>query len=274
MELLKLMEQAARSGGDLALALLRAGGVRAEDKNEAFGVHFVTEADRAAEEKILRVLADGAPGIPVVAEERGYTDGALFPPECFLVDPIDGTTAFFNGCREWGVMISHLVEHQPVRAVVYLPALGILATGAHRIGCHLNGTPIRLEPEKPLDKILLGFEAGPWWVRDPSGAGEQVLLPLIRAFAARSLMSSAGSTVAMLRGETGAYINVRIGKPWDFAPGALLVTEASGIACAPDGSALRWDTMRTMDVVFAASRPILDPVLEITRPWYERLHAS
>ncbi len=54
---------------------------------------YVTVADRASEDAILEVLARRAPGIAVLAEERG---GAASGTR-WAVDPLDGTTNFLRG---------------------------------------------------------------------------------------------------------------------------------------------------------------------------------
>src|SRR5437870_3395938 len=55
---------------------------------------LVTDADKAAEEAVLRILRERAPGTKVLAEESGAQgEGDI----CFVVDPLDGTTNYAHG---------------------------------------------------------------------------------------------------------------------------------------------------------------------------------
>src|SRR5438445_199769 len=55
---------------------------------------LVTDADKAAEEAVLRILRERAPRTKVLAEESGAQgEGDI----CFVVDPLDGTTNYAHG---------------------------------------------------------------------------------------------------------------------------------------------------------------------------------
>jgi len=54
---------------------------------------YVTDMDRRSESAILEVLAREAPGIAVLAEERGGVRAQTM----WAVDPLDGTTNFMRG---------------------------------------------------------------------------------------------------------------------------------------------------------------------------------
>lgn len=91
----------------------------------------VTEADRRAEEIILKGLTDRFPGVPIVAEEA-CSAGAV-PSEIgetfFLVDPLDGTREFVNRRSDFTVNIALVHAQVPVAGVVYAPARGELYCG-------------------------------------------------------------------------------------------------------------------------------------------------
>ena len=58
-------------------------------------IDLVTDADRASEARVLALLAERAPGVAVLSEERGAVVGAAGAR--FIVDPLDGTTNFAHG---------------------------------------------------------------------------------------------------------------------------------------------------------------------------------
>jgi 3'(2'), 5'-bisphosphate nucleotidase len=97
----------------------------------------VTEADRAAEQIILRGLRKALPGIACVAEEEiacgavVETTGASF----ILVDPLDGTREFIDRKGDFTVNIALIREHAPAIGVVYAPARGMIYSGRPGEAC-------------------------------------------------------------------------------------------------------------------------------------------
>ncbi|HIC64831.1 MAG TPA: histidinol-phosphatase, partial [Paracoccus sp.] len=98
IETAHLMADAARRA---ILPLFRTG-ILAENKRPA-GFDPVTEADRAAETAMRRVLAERRPDDSVLGEEFGSRHGSS--GLTWILDPIDGTRAFLCGAPSWGVLI-------------------------------------------------------------------------------------------------------------------------------------------------------------------------
>src|SRR5205814_1363331 len=100
----------------------------------------VTEADKRAEEIILRGLDDVAPGVPVISEEAASSqDGATTPdqdgngdgPRLFwLVDPLDGTKEFVSRNGEFTINVALVQDGVPVLGVVLAPAVDRLFAAA------------------------------------------------------------------------------------------------------------------------------------------------
>lgn len=80
--------------------------------------------------------------------------------------------------------------------------------------------------------------------------------------AVRATACSAASTHELLSGVTGLYINLRGGRIWDFAAPALIICEAGGQSCAPDGGPLVWNRLE-MGLVAGANRGLLDAALAL-----------
>lgn len=95
----------------------------------------VTDADRLAEQIILKRLAEIAPETPVLSEEAA-SEGKAFVPstEFFLVDPLDGTKEFIGRNGEFTVNIALIRSGAAVAGAVYAPALGRLYLGAKSLG--------------------------------------------------------------------------------------------------------------------------------------------
>src|SRR5439155_26327658 len=129
-----------------AAVLLRAGllrpGSAAELKSRG---DYVTETERASEVAILEVLAREAPGIAVLAEERGGVQAATM----WAVDPLDGTTNFMRRFPSVGISVALLDSGQPLVGVVLAPYLGAEFTASRGNGAFLNDE--RLPQHRGID---------------------------------------------------------------------------------------------------------------------------
>lgn len=94
-------------------------GVVSEAKADATPV---TLADRAAEEAMRRILAAELPRDGVEGEEFGTSAGKS--GRQWVLDPIDGTTAFLAGRATFGTLIALMVEGFPVLGLIDQPILG------------------------------------------------------------------------------------------------------------------------------------------------------
>ena len=79
----------------------------------------VTAADRDAETAIRQIIAERYPDHGVLGEEFGAsrTDADY----CWVVDPIDGTSAFIIGQPIWGCLIGLLRDGEPVLGLMDQP---------------------------------------------------------------------------------------------------------------------------------------------------------
>ena len=125
-QLLEALVVAARAAGAEILKLVETG-FEVETKSDQSPV---TICDRAAEQVILRALAEAAPGVPVIAEEE--VSAGRIPAHddtYFLVDPLDGTKEFVRGGDDYTVNIGLIAGGQPKLGVVFQPATGKLWGG-------------------------------------------------------------------------------------------------------------------------------------------------
>ena len=74
-------------------------------------IDLVTDADRAAEERILALLRQRVPGAAVLAEESGESGRGELR---FIVDPLDGTTNYAHGLPLFSCTVAAEVSGEPV----------------------------------------------------------------------------------------------------------------------------------------------------------------
>ncbi len=113
----------------------------------------VTLADRAAEAAMRAILKEAVPDDAVHGEEYGATTGTS--GRTWVLDPIDGTTAFLAGRPIFGTLIALVVEGWPVLGVIDQPVLKERWVGATGQATTLNGQPVRTRPCRELGDAAL-----------------------------------------------------------------------------------------------------------------------
>ena len=117
---LVLAHQLADAADTINLARYQANDLVIETKPDATPV---TDADKATEEKIRKLIAAARPDDLVIGEEFGApadTAGKYY----WVIDPIDGTKNFMRGIPVWATLIALVSpDHKVVVGVVSSPAL-------------------------------------------------------------------------------------------------------------------------------------------------------
>ncbi|MBS3927839.1 MAG: inositol monophosphatase family protein [Sphingomonadales bacterium] len=126
----------------------------------------VTEADRAAEEAMRRLLKAEFPRDAVHGEELGATAGNS--GRTWVLDPIDGTTAFMAGRPIFGTLIALVQEGWPVLGVIDQAILGERWVGVTGTPTTFNGTPVRTRMCPSLADAALAT-TGPHYFDDHDG---------------------------------------------------------------------------------------------------------
>ena len=82
----------------------------------------VTEADRAAEAVMRRLITSSFPEHGIVGEEFGSERADA--EYVWVLDPIDGTKSFISGFPIWGTLIALLHRGTPVYGMMHQPFIG------------------------------------------------------------------------------------------------------------------------------------------------------
>ncbi|MEO7247367.1 MAG: inositol monophosphatase family protein [Novosphingobium sp.] len=126
----------------------------------------VTEADRAAEAAMRRILAAEAPHDTVIGEEFCSTAGTS--GRSWVLDPIDGTAGFLAGRAMFGTLIALVVEGWPVLGVIDQPVVKERWIGASGRATTFNGRPARTRACRTLAEATLAT-TGPHYFDDHDG---------------------------------------------------------------------------------------------------------
>ncbi|MGQ0722366.1 MAG: inositol monophosphatase family protein [Candidatus Eiseniibacteriota bacterium] len=222
-QILDVAEKAAREAGDVLLGFVG----KAFEVRHKGDVDLVTQADRASEDRIVRIVRERFPDHAVLAEEGGGTPARRDAEFLWVVDPLDGTTNFAHGLPIWSVSIGVLRHGAPFAGVVLDPSRGECFRAQRGEGAWLDGRRIRVSDSAALDRALLvtGF---PYDVRSsPVNNLDHFERFLLRSRAVRRLGSAALDLAYVACGRFDGFWELKL-HPWDMAAGALLVEEAGG----------------------------------------------
>ncbi|APE27627.1 inositol monophosphatase family protein [Aurantiacibacter gangjinensis] len=138
-------------------------GIESEAKADASPV---TIADRNAEEAMRRLIEAEFSGDGIHGEEFGVKDGVS--GRQWVLDPIDGTTAFLAGRPIFATLIALLVDGFPVLGMIDQPITGERWLGVTGQGTTLNGQPVSTRRCRELAQASLAT-TGPHYFSQAEG---------------------------------------------------------------------------------------------------------
>lgn len=163
---LTLIRDIALEAGTLARDM-KAAGLTVWSKD---GGSPVTNADIAVDSLLKQRLGEARPDYGWLSEETADDPARLGKRRLFVVDPIDGTVAFFKERPWWAVSIAVVEDGVSIAGVVHAPELDETFTAISGGGALLNGAPIRASGANAVqDCRMLGdapMFAHPAW-REP-----------------------------------------------------------------------------------------------------------
>lgn len=174
----------------------------------------VTEADRAVELELRRLLAEARPRDAVLGEEQGGASGES--GQRWVLDPIDGTRNYTRGIPVWATLVALEDEGRLTLGVVSAPALGRRWWAERGAGAYADGQPISVSAVDRIEDAVLSFalEDG---------------LPEIaqRAWHARGFGDFWSHMLVAEGAVDGAFETTGVAE-WDLAAVQVVVEEAGG----------------------------------------------
>lgn len=230
---LDLLITAARKSGEIAKSYF---GQSPEIWHKPDDAGPVTAADLAVNAMLHETLSTARTNYGWLSEET--EDGAqrLTDEKIFVVDPIDGTRAFIEGSKDWSHSLAVVQNGSVTAAAVYLPMRDLMFSASLGGGAFLNGVPIAPSARTSFSSAtILTHKANchdKYW-RDGGFPNAKI--------AFRSSLAYRLCLVA--QGRFDAMITLRPTWEWDIAAGALIVSEAGGMATDQRGQALRFNNL-------------------------------
>jgi myo-inositol-1(or 4)-monophosphatase len=228
-------EEAARRGGDVLRR--RFTGPRVVALKGA--INLVTDADRAAEQVILKFLRSEFSKHTMVAEESTSREPVGVGPQWFI-DPLDGTTNYAHGVPHFCVSVAVWWGGEPAAGAVYHPLLDDLYSAARGAGTTLNRERVGVSRCRKVGEALLatGFPYDVW--TRPKPPLRLFTAALTKARGIRRLGAAALDLAYVAAGHFDGYFELGL-FPWDIAAGILLVREAGGAVSNLEGDSPQLD---------------------------------
>jgi inositol-phosphate phosphatase / L-galactose 1-phosphate phosphatase / histidinol-phosphatase len=193
----------------------------------------VTEADRAAEAAIRRLLDAEAPRDAIIGEEYGEKPGSS--GRSWIIDPIDGTVSFMGGRPIFGTLIALLEDGWPVLGVIDQCINGERWVGAAGQGTTFNGQPASTRACAELAQAALAT-SGPQYFSDHDG--EHFMALAAKTAHRRMLFGGDCYNYALLAsGHIDLVVEAGL-KLHDFAALVPVVEGAGGLMCDWNGDPL------------------------------------
>lgn len=194
-------------------------------------VDLVTQTDVAVEAFLKERLARLTPGVGFLAEESSDA-GARPSGDCWIIDPVDGTTNFVHRIPQVGTSVALWRDGRVVLGVVNVPMMDECFWAARGQGAFCNDRALAVSQEADLQQCLCatGF---PYDVeiRLPQVLERlRVMLPATQGM--RRIGAASVDLAYVASGRLDIFYEMWL-KPWDMAAGWLLVEEAGGRLTLP-----------------------------------------
>lgn len=195
----------------------------------------VTQADKRADKIIRKYLHSLFPEDVFLTEESIDFPERLTCERLWIVDPVDGTKEFVSRNGEFTTNIALCMNHEIVLGVINIPVLDTVYFAVKGQGA------FRKNKDGSVERIHVSSrEEGLIALRSVSHfkPGEATFMEKnAKHFSGESKPTGAALKFARIaEGSADFFIRCSSGtKEWDVAPGDLLLKEAGGFMCEPDG---------------------------------------
>ncbi len=224
----------------------------------------VTEADRSANQHIVKRFREAFPEDGFLSEEIKDDLRRLEKERVWIIDPLDGTKEFIARNGEFSIMIGLSIQGKPVLGVVHQPSTGLIYTGVVGQGAflHEEGDKIPLhvsDKENPREMILVS-----------SRSHRQQIVDRIRRelrITQEKVTGSVGLKVGkIVRQLADLYIHPSPGcKEWDLCGPHAILEAAGGVMTDCWGNPLRYNKkdVRAHNGLIASNGRIHDQIVAV-----------
>lgn len=222
---------------------------------EKGAANYVTNVDFAVQDFMKQELSKRFPDIRLISEEK-ENKNLSSDARYWILDPIDGTTNLIHHYGLSAVSLALYEQGEITFGVVYNPFYEELFYAARGEGAYFNGEQISADNQVSFKDAVISYGSSPY----EKNRAEKLFPLFYRIFMKAADFRRTGSAALDLCyvacGRQHAFIEQDL-KPWDYAAGSLILTEAGGVIKKWDGSELPY---LTNSDVAAATQPLAEPL--------------
>jgi myo-inositol-1(or 4)-monophosphatase len=173
---------------------------------------LVSAADMASNEVLTKAIRSLYPNDFIFSEEVASDPATVFASKrVWIIDPLDGTSAFLEGRDDFSVLVGLSVDHRAAAGLLFLPARNQMLSAEAGKGAFCNGSPIRVsDATEPRPSHV--------YVRRFSSKAPELESPM---------MDSGLALAKVACGELdGAMIKMTTHREWDIAAPMAILREA------------------------------------------------
>ena len=219
--IIRVATRAAYNAGDV----LKKHFGKLDSVNKKHAIDLVTVADVESEETIVDTIRSAFPDHAILAEEGGMHRGD--PDNCWIVDPLDGTTNFAHNLPIFSISIAFSHQRKTKAGIVFNPISGEFFSAALGRGAQLNHRPIRVSTTTVLEDSLLATGLPYNLHQTISELMQRFRNAVCACRGIRRLGSAALDLCYLACGRFDGFWEQNL-KPWDMAAGVLITQEAGG----------------------------------------------
>ncbi len=172
---------------------------------------FVTNSDKKVEKIIIEELTKSRKKFSILSEEIGEVKNSD-KENCWIIDPIDGTTNFLHGIPHFAISIALKTKEEIVSGLIFDPIKNEMFYAEKNNGAYFNNQRIRVSKKKNLNECLFA-----------TGGKDRINYNLNT----RKYGSAALDMAYVGAGRYDGYFQKNL-NIWDIAAGIIIVKEAGG----------------------------------------------
>lgn len=175
---------------------------------------LVTNVDQDTQQFLIERIKSSYPDDAILAEENDVRH-PINQGNVWVIDPIDGTVNFIVQGSQFAIMIAYYEEGQGQFGLIYDVMAGQLLAGGGHFDVTLNGDKLPVYQEKPLERSLIGCNAG-MFARNDNNLANLISHTLgVRVYGGAGICM-----VKVMKQELLAYFSTI--QPWDYAAAKVL----------------------------------------------------
>ena len=172
---------------------------------------FVTNSDKKVEKIIIEELTKSRKKFSILSEEIGEIKNSD-KDNCWIIDPIDGTTNFLHGIPHFAISIALRNRQEIVSGLIFDPIKNEMFYAEKNGGAYFNNQRIRVSKKRNLNECLFA-----------TGGKDQFHKNLNVRKSGSAALDMAYVGAGRYDGYFQKSLNI-----WDIAAGIIIVKEAGG----------------------------------------------